>query len=44
MEKLEDTNERPFVWGSFVWNMFGFRAVYRHEVIQGINDKRIGDI
>ncbi len=32
--------ERPFVWGSFVWNMFDFGAAHRHEGDRiGINDK-----
>lgn len=31
---------RPFVWGSFVWNMFDFCSASRHEGGQvGINDK-----
>ena len=33
-------HERPFVWGSFVWNMFDFGAAHRHEGDRkGINDK-----
>lgn len=32
--------KRPFVWGSFVWNMFDFASASRHEGDrQGINDK-----
>ncbi|MGM9811679.1 MAG: glycoside hydrolase family 2 TIM barrel-domain containing protein [Muribaculaceae bacterium] len=32
--------ERPFVWGSFVWNMFDFGAAHRTEGDRnGINDK-----
>lgn len=32
--------ERPFVWGTFVWNMFDFGAAHRHEGDRpGINDK-----
>ena len=31
---------RPFVWGSFVWNMFDFASASRHEAdLPGINDK-----
>lgn len=33
-------NERPFVWGSFIWNMFDFGAAHRTEGDRpGINDK-----
>lgn len=33
-------NERPFVWGSFIWNLFDFGAAHRHEGDRnGINDK-----
>ena len=33
-------SERPYVWGSFVWNMFDFRAAHRTEGDRpGINDK-----
>lgn len=33
-------SERPYVWGSFVWNMFDFGAAYRTEGDRpGINDK-----
>jgi beta-galactosidase len=32
--------ERPFIWGSFVWNMFDFAVSTRHEGgISGRNDK-----
>jgi beta-galactosidase len=32
--------ERPFVWGSFVWNMFDFGSNFRREgSIDAINDK-----
>ena len=31
---------RPFVWGSFVWNMFDFTSYFRHEGgMLGRNDK-----
>ena len=31
---------RPFVWGSFVWNMFDFTSYFRREgSLQGVNDK-----
>lgn len=40
MENWKIINERPFVWGSFVWNMFDFGAAHRHEGDRiGINDK-----
>ena len=33
-------NERPYVWASFVWNMFDFGAAHRTEGNRpGINDK-----
>ena len=33
-------NARPYVWGSFVWNMFDFGAAHRTEGDRpGINDK-----
>ena len=33
-------HERPYVWGSFVWNMFDFGAAHRHEGDRlGVNDK-----
>lgn len=32
--------KRPYVWGSFVWNMFDFASAGRHEGdTQGMNDK-----
>ncbi len=32
--------ERPFVWGSFIWNMFDFGSAFRTEGDRpGINDK-----
>jgi len=31
---------RPFVWGTFVWNMFDFTSYWRHEgATKGRNDK-----
>ncbi|MDL2322868.1 glycoside hydrolase family 2 protein [Bacteroidales bacterium OttesenSCG-928-A17] len=34
--------ERPFIWGSFIWNMFDFGAAHRTEGDRpGINDKGI---
>ena len=40
MESWKAINERPFVWGSFVWNMFDFGAAHRTEGDRpGINDK-----
>ncbi|MGH7953966.1 MAG: DUF4982 domain-containing protein, partial [Limisphaerales bacterium] len=31
---------RPWVWGSFVWNMFDFTSYFRHEGgVRGVNDK-----
>jgi len=31
---------RPFVWGSFLWNMFDFTSYFRREGgVEGINDK-----
>ena len=36
----EILHNRPFVWGSFVWNMFDFGAAHRTEGDRpGINDK-----
>ena len=33
-------HSRPFVWGSFVWNLFDFGAAHRHEGDRpGVNDK-----
>ncbi|WP_239060723.1 glycoside hydrolase family 2 protein [Bacteroides sp. 519] len=40
IENWKIINERPFVWGSFVWNMFDFGAAHRTEGDRpGINDK-----
>ena len=40
MENWKILSSRPFVWGSFVWNMFDFGAAHRHEGDRpGINDK-----
>lgn len=40
IENWKIIHERPFVWGSFVWNMFDFGAAHRHEGDRpGINDK-----
>jgi beta-galactosidase len=31
---------RPFVWGSFAWNIFDFTSYFRHEGgVVGVNDK-----
>ena len=31
---------RPFVWGSFIWNLFDFTSYFRREGgLQGVNDK-----
>jgi len=31
---------RPFVWGSFIWNLFDFTSYFRREGdVQGVNDK-----
>lgn len=36
----EIISERPFVWGSFIWNLFDFGAAHRTEGDRpGINDK-----
>ena len=33
-------DERPFIWGTFVWNMFDFSADFRNEGEEaGMNDK-----
>ncbi len=33
-------NERPYIWGSFIWNMFDFGAAHRTEgEVVGQNDK-----
>lgn len=40
MENWKIIHERPFVWGTFVWNMFDFGAAHRTEGDRpGINDK-----
>ena len=40
IENWRELSSRPFVWGSFVWNMFDFGAAHRHEGDRpGINDK-----
>lgn len=39
-EHLKIYNERPFVWGTFYWNMFDFGSQFRREGDHfGINDK-----
>ncbi len=40
IENWKTISVRPFVWGSFVWNMFDFGAAHRTEGDRlGINDK-----
>lgn len=40
VENWKIINERPFVWGTFVWNMFDFGAAHRTEGDRyGVNDK-----
>ena len=40
IENWKIISERPYVWGSFVWNMFDFGAAHRTEGDRmGINDK-----
>ncbi len=40
IESWKTISERPFVWGSFIWNMFDFGAAHRTEGDRpGINDK-----
>ena len=40
MESWKTLSERPYIWGSFVWNMFDFGAAHRTEGDRpGINDK-----
>lgn len=40
IENWKIISSRPFVWGSFVWNMFDFGAAHRTEGDRpGINDK-----
>ena len=39
-ENLKIFDERPFVWGTFIWNMFDFGSFFRKEGDHfGINDK-----
>ena len=39
-EHLKTFDERPFVWGTYVWNMFDFGSHFRKEGDHfGINDK-----
>lgn len=40
MANWREIAARPFVWGSFIWNLFDFGAAHRHEGDRvGINDK-----
>ena len=40
IENWQTISSRPYVWGSFVWNMFDFGAAHRTEGDRpGINDK-----
>lgn len=40
MENWKTIAERPYLWGSFVWNLFDFGAAHRREGDRpGINDK-----
>ena len=40
IENWKTISSRPYVWGSFVWNMFDFGAAHRTEGDRpGINDK-----
>ncbi len=40
MGNWEAIAERPFIWGSFIWNLFDFGAAHRTEGDRpGINDK-----
>ena len=40
IENWKIIHERPFVWGSFIWNMFDFGAAHRREGDRpGISDK-----
>lgn len=40
IENLRTFSARPYVWGTFVWNMFDFGAAHRTEgAVTGINDK-----
>jgi len=39
-ENWKAISERPFIWGSFLWNLFDFGAAHRREGdTDGINDK-----
>jgi beta-galactosidase len=39
-EAWKQMKKRPFVWGTFVWNMFDFASYWRHEGgVPGRNDK-----
>lgn len=40
IENWKILSQRPFVWGTFIWNMFDFGAAHRREGDRpGINDK-----
>jgi beta-galactosidase len=40
IENWRVISQRPYLWGTFVWNMFDFGAAYRNEGDRpGINDK-----
>lgn len=40
MANWREISARPFVWSSFIWNLFDFGAAHRHEGDRvGINDK-----
>lgn len=40
IENWKTISSRPYLWSSFVWNMFDFGAAHRHEGDRpGINDK-----
>lgn len=40
MANWREISARPFVWGSFIWNLFDFGAAHRREGDRpGINDK-----
>lgn len=40
MDNWKAIAERPFIWGSFIWNLFDFGAAHRTEGDRpGINDK-----
>lgn len=39
-QNWSELRQRPFVWGSFIWNMFDFASAFRNEGdAPGINDK-----